>query len=143
MRISKNSFVGLILVGVLLLSATLVELWSPTDAQSQAATTSTLSWNANTESDLEGYKVYRGQGSTQCTSSAALPALTATGTPVRVIKPGTSYVDSTVPRIDGPVCYEITAYDTSGNESGRSNRAQVVLNVNPPSSPQNLQVVIP
>jgi septal ring-binding cell division protein DamX len=127
---------------VLILTIAVLGINANLFAQSSDVTVS-LSWNANTESDLAGYKVYRGQGTLQCSGSAALPALTTSGTPVRVLKPSISYTDSSVPRVEGPVCYELSAYDTSSNESGRSNRAQVVLNVNPPSSPQNLQVVIP
>lgn len=108
-----------------------------------ASVSVSLTWTANTETDLAGYKVYRGQGTTQCSGLAPLPALSVNGTPVRVLAPSAAYTDPTVSRVEGPVCYELTAYDTSSNESGRSNRAQVVLNVNPPSSPQNLQVVIP
>lgn len=117
-------------------------LGSNLEAQTSTVSTS-LSWNANTESDLAGYKVYRGQGTAQCSGTAPLPALVVNGNPVRVLAPSIAYTDTTVPRVEGPLCYELTAYDTSSNESGRSNRAQVVLNVNPPSSPQNLQVVIP
>ena len=117
-------------------------LGSNLEAQTSTVSAS-LTWNANTESDLAGYKVYRGQGTAQCSGTAPLPALTVNGTPVRVLAPSIVYTDTTVPRVEGPLCYELTAYDTSSNESGRSIRAQVVLNVNPPSSPQNLQVVIP
>lgn len=135
----KNPFIVGFMV-VLLLAVSF--LGSNLEAQTSNVTVS-LSWNANTESDLAGYKVYRGQGTAQCSGTAPLPALTANGTPVKVLAPSITYTDATVARVEGPVCYELTAYDTSSNESGRSNRAQVVLNVNPPSSPQNLQVVIP
>lgn len=81
-------------------------------ALSEAASV-TLTWNANTESDLAGYKVYRG---TPCGNPQALPG------PIATLDKVTTYVDSSAP--DGvDVEYEITAYDTSGNESVRSNRA--------------------
>jgi hypothetical protein len=121
----------------------LLALFLIKDQASAQAATSNLSWTANTESDLAGYKVYRGQGTTQCSATTALPALTVSTAPVLVLAPATAYVDTTVPNIDGPVCYEITAYDTAGNESLRSTRAQAVLNRNPPGAPANLRVVIP
>jgi hypothetical protein len=126
----------MLLVGSLLLTD------SGVDAQTSTITVN-LSWNANTESDLAGYRVYRGQGTTQCGATTPLSALVVGTTQVAVLKPATTYADTTVARIDGPVCYELTAYDTVGNVSGRSNRAQVVLNLNPPSAPQNLNIAIP
>ncbi|HSE57604.1 MAG TPA: hypothetical protein VLA99_02790, partial [Nitrospiraceae bacterium] len=87
----------------------LLMLIAPTAAEAASVT---LTWNANTESDLAGYKVYRG---TPCGNPAALPFLADVGNV-------TSYIDTSAP--DGvDVEYEITAYDTSGNESVRSNRA--------------------
>ena len=138
----KITLLRVLSVACMLLVGSLLLTDSGVDAQTPTATVN-LSWNANTESDLAGYKVYRGQGTTQCGASTPLYSLVVGTTPVTVLRPATTYTDSTVARIDGPVCYELTAYDTSGNESGRSNRAQAVLNLNPPSAPQNLSVVIP
>jgi fibronectin type 3 domain-containing protein len=68
------------------------------------AGTASLSWNAGTDSDLAGYKVYRGTASG--TYGAPLTTLpkTATGLQNR-----TTYF------------FVITAYDTAGNESTYSN----------------------
>jgi hypothetical protein len=73
------------------------------------AGTATLTWNANTESDVAGYKVYRGTGSgTYGAPLTTLPktmtSYTATG-----LQNGTTYF------------FVITAYDSSGNESTYSN----------------------
>jgi hypothetical protein len=74
-----------------------------------AANTATLSWNASTESDLAGYKVYQGTGSgTYGAPLTTLPktttSFTATG-----LQNGTTYF------------FVITSYDNSGNESAYSN----------------------
>jgi endoglucanase len=101
------------------------------------AASATLTWNANTESDLAGYKVYRGNGS--C-SVGPLAPLTVNGIQVTVASPATTYVDNTVPVFDGDLCYEITAFDTSGNESARSNRATKTVNLVPPTAPTGLSI---
>jgi hypothetical protein len=74
-----------------------------------AANTATLTWNTSTESDVTGYKVYRGTGSgTYGAPLTTLPktttSFTATG-----LQNGTTYF------------FVITAYDNSGNESTYSN----------------------
>jgi hypothetical protein len=77
-----------------------------------APTTSTvtLTWNANTEPDLAGYKVY------QATASGAYPP-----TPIAtVLKPATSYV-ATGLQVGTTYFFVITSYDTAGNESAPSN----------------------
>lgn len=104
------------------------------------ALTATLTWNANTEADLAGYRIYRATQS--CSAQGPLaPLLDSAGTPVSVGLV-TTYTDSTVPSVDGEVCYEITAFDVGGLESARSNRATKVVNVNPPSPPTGLTVTI-
>jgi fibronectin type 3 domain-containing protein len=77
-----------------------------------APTTSTvtLTWNANTEPDLAGYKVY------QAIASGAYPP-----TPIAtVLKPATSYV-ATGLQVGTTYFFVITSYDTAGNESVPSN----------------------
>jgi hypothetical protein len=76
-----------------------------------APTTSsaTLTWNANTESDLAGYKVYRATasgayGAPIATLQANVTSYIATG-----LQAGTTYF------------FVVTAYDTTGNESAYSN----------------------
>jgi hypothetical protein len=73
------------------------------------AGTATLAWNAGTDSDLTGYKVYRGTasgtyGAPLTTLPKATTNYTATG-----LQNGTTYF------------FVITAYDSAGNESTYSN----------------------
>ena len=74
-----------------------------------ATSSATLTWNANTESDLAGYKVYRatssgGYGAPIATLQGNVTSYVATG-----LQSGTTYF------------FVITAYDTAGNESAYSN----------------------
>jgi hypothetical protein len=69
------------------------------------AGTATLSWNANTETDLAGYKVYRATASGAYGAPVATLAKTATGYVVTGLQTGTTYF------------FVITAYDSAGNES--------------------------
>lgn len=73
------------------------------------AMTTDLEWDPNMESDLAGYRVY---GGTPCGNPQALPKLGEVGkvTTYRYVGP------------DEDTEFEITAYDTSGNESARSSR---------------------
>ena len=76
-----------------------------------APTTSsaTLTWNANTESDLAGYRVYR------ATASGTY------GAPVATVPAGTVTYQATGLTMNTTYWFTITAYDTAGNESLRSN----------------------
>lgn len=97
------------------------------------ATDGVLTWTGNTEPDLAGYKIYRAnQG---CTLPGPLAFVASVGKVV-------TYTDPALPPLDGTMCWEITAFDTSGNESGRSNRVSKVLNTLPPQAPTGLGVVI-
>ena len=91
--------------------------------------TAVLTWNANSELDLAGYKVYRGLGATS-------PSLLATLGKV------VTYTDATVPNVSQNVSYEITAFDLAGNESSKSARVTKAVDVTPPQAPTGLDVVI-
>ncbi|MCP9447742.1 MAG: hypothetical protein NNA22_09255 [Nitrospira sp.] len=96
-------------------------LWSTV---SHAAT---LTWSANTESDLAGYRVY------QCTQ---LPCSRATGTASLLATLGRA----TSLDIGTPTTvrhYVVTAYDFNNNESSDSN----VATYTPPSSPPSPPVI--
>lgn len=108
-------------------------------APSAFAADATLTWTANTESDLAGYKVYFAQQS--CTAQGPLAPLSVAGVPVSLGKVST-YKQVGLPVMDGTLCWEITAFDTSGNESTRSVRVSKVVNMVPPVAPLNLDVAI-
>ncbi|MBX9659750.1 MAG: choice-of-anchor D domain-containing protein [Nitrospiraceae bacterium] len=74
-----------------------------------ATSSATLTWNANTESDLAGYKIYRattsgGYGAPIATLQGNITTYIAAG-----LQSGTTYF------------FVITSYDSAGNESPRSN----------------------
>ncbi|HHN65661.1 MAG TPA: fibronectin type III domain-containing protein, partial [Nitrospirae bacterium] len=69
------------------------------------AYTVTLSWDANTESDLAGYKVYYGTSSRNYTET--IDVGNTTTYQITGLSEGTYY-------------FAVTAYDTSGNESDYS-----------------------
>ena len=101
------------------------------------AASTNLTWDDNTETDLAGYKIYRGNGA--CAVGPLQP-LMINGTHATVLAPENAYADNTVPVFDGELCYEVTAYDTAGNESVRSNRATKTVNLIPPMAPVGVTI---
>ena len=85
----------------------------------------TLTWTANQEPDLAGYKVYR---------SGTLLATLGTVTTYDCVRDGDG---QTIP-------FAITAYDTAGNESVRSASVSKLFplppDVTPPAVPGGLQI---
>ena len=75
----------------------------------QAATVQ-VTWNPNTEEDLAGYRLYVGEASGQY------------GEPVDVGNV-TGHVMEITPQHGATYYFALTAYDTSGNESGYSDEA--------------------
>jgi fibronectin type 3 domain-containing protein len=82
---------------------------NPAIGTSPTTSSVTLTWNANTDSNLAGYKIYRattpgGYGAPIATLQGNITTYTAEG-----LQSGTTYM------------FVITAYDSDGNESPRSN----------------------
>jgi hypothetical protein len=98
-----------------------------------------LTWNLGTEPDLAGYKIYFAPQA--CTAQGPLAPLVVGGVAVQVGKV-TTYRHVGIPSIDGTLCWEITAFDTSANESSRSNRVSKDVNMVPPLPPTGLNAVI-
>ncbi len=74
-----------------------------------------LSWEANTESDLSHYTIYRG----------AIPNFTPGQYSVIATSPTNTFVDEEI--FDYKVYYRISAFDTNGNESEYSDEVTVVF----------------
>lgn len=95
----------------------------------QAATVQ-VTWNPNTEEDLAGYKLYHGTASGQY------------GEPVDVGNV-TGHVMEITPQHGATYYFALTAYDTSGNESGYSDEATCfVPDGVKPEKPTGLRAII-
>ena len=95
----------------------------------QAATIN-VSWNPNTEEDLAGYRLYVGEASGQY------------GEPVDVGNV-TGHVMEITPQHGATYYFALTAYDTSGNESGYSDEASCfVPDGRAPEKPTGLKAII-
>jgi len=95
----------------------------------QAATVQ-VTWNPNTEPDLSGYKLYHGTASGQY------------GEPVDVGNV-TGHVMEITPQHGATYYFALTAYDTSGNESGYSDEASCfVPDGRAPEKPTGLKAII-
>lgn len=86
-----------------------------------------LVWDANTEGDLAGYRVYRG-------------TVSGTYSLVEDVGDQTAYNDIVS---DGGYYWVITAYDTSGNESDYSNEVNKIVDTIPPLAPGTLRFGTP
>ncbi len=101
----------LLTLGILLLTSTVYAI----DVQ--------LEWDANTESDLAGYRLYHRLSGEEYTDY------------INIIAPATTI---TRPYENGRHYWVLTAYDTVENESDYSNEATVYLqevDVTPPNAP--------
>ena len=102
-----------------------------------------LAWDPYTPpADFKEFRVYRGTMS--CNVQGPLAPLVINNMAVVLPKPAsgpvpTGFLDTTVPNIEGDVCYEVSAADNTGNE-GRSNRATKRVDFIPPQAPTGLTV---
>ena len=96
---------------------------------------STFTWDANTESDLAGYKLYRSSVSGQYDLGHERDMTYLRGW-VADIPAGTETVD--YGDEEGTWYFVLTAYDTSGNESGSSNEVSKTIDTTPPDDPSGL-----
>ena len=95
----------------------------------QAATVQ-VTWNPNTEPDLSGYKLYHGTASGQY------------GEPIDVGNV-TGHVMEITPQHGATYYFALTAYDTSGNESGYSAEATCFIPDGvKPEKPTGLRAII-
>ena len=86
-----------------------------------------VSWNANTEADLAGYKVYYAQPGDSGWTLADGYVFEGDFEHVQDVGNVTTY---TIPDIvQGPYAIAVTAYDTSGNESDSSEVTTKYFNV--------------
>jgi hypothetical protein len=83
---------------------------APAPPPAPAPASITVSWNANTEADLRGYRVYYGtaSGAYQQTRGAGIEAGPNTSFTISNLQTGATYYIA------------VTAYDTAGNESAYS-----------------------
>ena len=86
----------------------------------------TLTWNANSEPDLAGYRIYH-CGQQPCNPASGTASSLATLGKVTSFNIGTPAVTQ---------YYFITAYDLANNESGSSNLATFTPAGSPPPAPQ-------
>jgi hypothetical protein len=83
---------------------------------SSSAWGATLTWTANSEPDLAGYRIYR-CSQLPCTRTSGSPSVLAT------LERITNFDIGTPTQVQ---YYFITAYDTAANESGASNLATFI-----------------
>ena len=100
-----------------------------------AASKAVLSWDANNwtiDPDLAGYKVYYGSAPGTYTKTIDIGMVNPTGIPTYTVEP----------LADGIYYFVVTAYDTSGNESGFSNEVSKKIDSVPPAPPTGLSALI-
>ena len=87
-----------------------------------------LVWDANTESDLAGYKIYSAQ-----VDGGPYTLIQDVGNVVELVLDMTG-------KPDGVIYYVATAYDTHQNESIYSNQASYTVDHTPPQPPGGCKV---
>lgn len=95
----------------------------------ESVNAATASWTAVSDSELQGYKLYRAPGT--CTSPGAFATVQTYGLVTSGAIPD--------PATNGTYCHRLTAFNPAG-ESLFSNTVEFKYVVNPPAAPQNLTV---
>jgi fibronectin type 3 domain-containing protein len=90
---------------------------STSPASSPSTGSLTLEWNANTEPDLAGYKIYSATSSGAYGAAIATAAANATSYDATGLQPGVTYF------------FVITAFDAAGNESARSDEVSAAASL--------------
>ncbi len=93
-----------------------------------AASNVTFQWDANTEADLAGYKLWQG------------PAATGPWTLKATVGKVTTTTLNGVP--DGQTFFTLTAHDIANNQSGYSNVVPYNADTTPPGAPKNFTVTV-
>lgn len=88
-----------------------------------------LSWDANTEPDLAGYRVYVGSASGQYGAPKDVGNVTQVSREALALP-------------DGVYFAAVTAYDQAGNESGFSNEVNFKVDQTPPLNPGGLKTLL-
>jgi len=88
-----------------------------------------ITWNANTETDLAGYKLYKA-------IDTQTPVVIAT------IQKGTQTYTDTLADGEYTVTYTLSAIDKTGHESLKNPSVWKVIDTNPPLAPTGLDLVL-
>jgi hypothetical protein len=108
-------------------------------------------WDANTETDLAGYRLYTSGTSGQYTYVGRNASLTPTNPPASYLKSVARPAVATsvdMVGVEGQrVFFVLTAFDTAGNESGPSNEVSYVFSDQAPAAPRGfwarlLQIIL-
>jgi hypothetical protein len=121
----------LCIIGLLIMTSTLLALPDRgTVIQGSSGNTVTLAWDANSESDLAGYKVYWGRSSGHYDN-----------TPVPTVAPSANPSFTTPSLPNGTWYFAVTAYNSAGMESGYSNEVSKTI-ATAPAPPKGLRIWI-
>jgi hypothetical protein len=117
-------------IGLLALAIVTAAPTRGTVVQGTSGNTVTLAWDANSEPDLAGYKVYWGRASRQYDNS-----------PVPTVAPSANPTYTTPALANGTWYFAVTAYNTAGLETGYSNEVSTTI-ATAPEPPKNLRIWI-
>ena len=99
----------------------------------------TLGWDANTELDLAGYRIYSRHS---VTTEGYTIGPNGAGSVADVSIPDTEVTIDLSEEPDGEICFVATAYDNAGNESGPSNEVCWDLDTSAPNAPTNFNITV-